>query len=173
MISPKRKNSEGEAFKIKHPELIMSVFAVVGVLGLVIMGAKQIYSTTNFVSVPVEGEWLRSDRAWLLDFRPDKSLIVSPGPAATAAAPQPKPSSAEAAKDETPPIWTEGQGAYSRGAQGAVFVTLPSGQRFSIDFHAAYPNQIDLINSDTGGVAVFERMKPIKTNDQPLPRAKP
>ncbi|SFK27244.1 hypothetical protein [Methylocapsa palsarum] len=156
--------------RAKHIEVIMLVFAVLGVLGLVTMGAKQILDTVTIVNVPVEGEWVASDKAWVVNFRPDKSFLIATGPAQNTPAlagrsegSEPKP--AERAWSDA---WAAGEAKYSIDARGTVWVTLKNGRTYTATLTPSYPNQMDLIDSETGSVGLFMRSAPIKAS-VPLP----
>jgi hypothetical protein len=160
--------------RARHIEIVMLVFAVLGVLGLVTMGAKQILDTVNIVNVPVEGEWTAGDKDWVVNFRPDKSFLIANAPARTSVgsgrseASEPK-SAGRAWSD----AWSAGEAKYVVDARGTVWVTLKNGRTYTATLAPAYPNQMDLIDSETGAVELFLRSVPIKATVPALNRASP
>jgi hypothetical protein len=168
--------TEKNSPRTKRLEIVMGVLAALGVLGLAAMGAKQILDNVKIVDVPVEGEWVASDKAWLINFRPDKTFVIAAGSSKKAAAPaavRAEGSEPQAADRAWSDAWSAGEASYSVDARGTVWVKLKNGRTYTATLAPAYPNQMDLIDSDTGAVAMFERVARIKAT-QPLPnRASP
>lgn len=168
--------TEKKSTRAKRLEIIMAVFAVLGVVGLAAMGAKQILDNVNIVNVPVEGEWAAADKAWLIDFRPDKTFVIASGPSRKvdpAASGRSGASEPQAEDRAWSDAWSAGEASYRVDARGTVWVKLKNGRTYTATLAPAYPNQMDLIDSDTGAVAVFERVARVKAT-QPLPtRASP
>lgn len=161
--------------RARQIEIVMLVFAVLGVLGLVVMGARQIFESVNIVNVPVEGQWVAGDKAWVIDFRPDKTFLISGNsrtndPIGAGRSEGAEGKSAERAWSDA---WSPGEAKYVVDARGTIWVTLKNGRTYTATLAPAYPNQMDLIDSDTGAVGFFVRSAPIKAQAPPLNRASP
>jgi hypothetical protein len=69
--------------------------------------------------------------------------------------------------------WSAGDAKYAIDARGTVWVTLKNGRTYTATLAPAYPNQMDLIDSDTGAVELFQRSAPIKATTPAPNRASP
>lgn len=119
---------------------------VLGLLGLVVLGARQLMGTVNIVSVPLVGEWQARHKPWRLDFRPDKTIVSSAIPSAS-------------------PVESggvEAKGTYSVDYSATLWVKLSNGKIYTAALSEAAPNRFDLIESGTDGVTAFERVLPSK-----------
>lgn len=141
MSSPTMRPDKSKG--IPASRMIM-IFSVIGFLGLVFLGARQMISTVTLVSIPIVGEWQATDKPWRVDFRPDNTLVSSTGSA--------QPKAAEA--------WTSGPGVYSVDYFGTLWVTLNNGKKFTATLTTETPNRFDLIESGVESVTVFERAQP-------------
>jgi hypothetical protein len=117
------------------------IFGAVGVTALVAMGAWQMMGAISVVNTPIVGEWRAANKPWRLDFRSDKTVVSSMGPA----------------KAESSQAWTSSPGDYSVDYFGTLWVTLDNGHRYTATLSTESPNRFDLIDSEHAGVTVFDR----------------
>jgi len=117
------------------------IFGVVGALGLIAMGARQLIGAVTIKTIPIVGEWQAAGKPWRIVFRPDKTIASFPGPAQPGAS-------------------ASGGGVYSIDYFGTLWVKLDDGKTYTATLMAETPNRIDLIDSSSEGVTVLERASP-------------
>lgn len=120
---------------------LIVIFGVIGVIGIVYLGARQIISAISFVKIPVVGEWRAASKPWRILFLPDKTVVSSTLPSQSAAA----------------QTWTSAPGTYWVDYAGTLWVKLDTGESYTTTLSAETPNRFDLIDSRTESVTVFER----------------
>ncbi|WOJ88908.1 hypothetical protein RZS28_13975 [Methylocapsa polymorpha] len=115
------------------------IFGVVGALGLIAMGARQLIGAVTIKTIPIVGEWQAAGKPWRIVFRPDKTIASFSGPAQPGAS---------------------GGGVYSIDYFGTLWVKMDDGRTYTATLMAETPNRIDLIDSSSEGVTVLERAPP-------------
>jgi hypothetical protein len=135
--------------------LLVGVLGVIGIAGLIAIGAWSLSGNIKLSTIPVAGEWQAKGKPWRIELRPDKTVVSSTGPE------QPGDSQA----------WTSEPGAYRVDYFGNLWVTLNNGRIYSAALApssgALVPtasNRFDLIETGTEAVTVFERVPPAKPN---------
>jgi hypothetical protein len=128
-------------------ELIAVTLAVIAVIVLYGVAARQSIHKTATVNVPIVGEWLAEGKPWRIVFRPDRTVdMSSTDPARSDSA---EPSALEASH--------LGAGAYSLQPGGTLKIQMKNGRTFSAEWKSISPNRFDLIEGDAEGVTTFDR----------------
>ncbi len=138
MSSPTTNPKEPKPLPVTR---MIVIFGVVGALSLVFMGARQLVGGLALKSVPIVGEWRAVGKAWRIEFHPDKTIssLVPPNP--------PKGAEPSASSD----------GVYSIDYFGTLWVKLNNGKVYTATLSSETPSRIDLIDSSTEGVTMFQR----------------
>jgi hypothetical protein len=121
-------------------ERILIALSVVGIVLLLFYGLRVLTERVKLDTTPVTGAWQAQHQAWRIDLKPDKTVVGSNGPS----------------------------GKYKVDYFGTLWITLDNGKVFKATLNPEMPNRFDLIQMDTEGVTVFERVNPPKPN---LPQA--
>lgn len=156
MSSP--TNSPPQSPQRKREGIPVGVFLVVlgvfGVVGLVGAGIWSLSGAIKLTDYPVNGQWQAQGKPWRIDFRPDKTIVSSTGPARAASSQD----------------WTSQPGTYKIDYFGNLWVMLKDGRTYTASLvppqGALAPvslNRFDLIESGTEAVTVFERTVPLKS----------
>jgi hypothetical protein len=144
--APKKKPREGIPL-----ERILIVASIFGVVLLLFYGIRTLTEPVKFTSIPVAGAWQAQRKPWRIEFKPDNTIVSSTGPSQTDAS-QPG---------------TSGRGKYKVDYFGTLWVTLDNGKVFKATLSTEMPNRFDLIEMDTEGVTVFDRVTQPEPNPPP------
>jgi hypothetical protein len=123
-------------------ERILIVLSVVGIVLLLFYGLRVLTERVKLDTVPVAGEWQAQRQPWRMELKPDHTIASSTGPA----------------------------GKYKVDYFGTLWITLDNGKFFKATLNPEMPNRFDLIQMDTEGVTVFERVNPPKPNPPQAPK---
>ena len=137
--------------------LLVGVLGVIGIAGLIAIGAWSLSGNIKLSTIPVAGEWQAKGKPWRIELRPDKTVVSSTGPE------QPGDSQA----------WTSEPGAYRVDYFGNLWVTLKNGRIYSAALAAESPTRFDLIESDTLVPTVFEKVLPPTPTPPDSPKESP
>jgi hypothetical protein len=113
---------------------VLMVLGTIGVIGLVLLGTRGMFSQITLHTPPVVGEWESPGKPWHLSFRPDKTVVSKNGP-------------------------VQELGTYSINYFGTLWVKLGGGRLYTAELHADMPNRFDLIETDTEVPTVFKRIE--------------
>jgi hypothetical protein len=144
--APKKKQREGIPL-----ERILIALGLFGGAILIFMGGRTLTERFKINTVPIAGEWQAQRKPWRIEFKPDNTIISSTGPS----------------QPDATPGGTPGSGKYKIDYFGTLWVTLADGKVFKATPSPEMPNRFDLIEMDTEGVTVFDRV----TQPNPAPPA--
>lgn len=144
---PKKKPREGIPL-----ERILIMASIFGLVLLLFYGIRTLTERVKFNSIPVAGEWQAQRKPWRIEFKPDNTIVSSTGPSQTDAS-QPG---------------TSGGGKYKVDYFGTLWVTLDNGRVLKATLSTEMPNRFDLIEMDTEGVTVFDRVPQPEPNPPPV-----
>lgn len=134
-------------------ERVIIALGLLGVALLLFFGISTLAPRVKLGTVPVAGEWQALRQPWRMEFKPDNTILSSNGPSRTDAS---KPG-------------TAGKGTYKVDFFGTLWVTLDNGKVFKSTLNPDNPNRFDLIQMDTEGVTVFNRVAPLPMPIAPQP----
>jgi hypothetical protein len=147
--APEKKPRQG--IPIERILIVLSIFG--GIL-LILFGGRTLTERVKLDTVPIAGEWQAQRQPWYMELKPDKTILSYNGP-----------SQASASKPGAP-----GKGTYKVDYFGTLWVTLDDGKVFKSTLNPEMPNRFDLIQMDTEGVTVFERVSQPKPNEPQAPK---
>ncbi len=123
-------------------ERVLIALSLFGAVLLLFFGGRTLTERVKLDSVSIAGEWQALRQPWHMELKPDKTIVSSTGP-----------SQADASKPST-----AGKGTYKVDFFGTLWVTLDNGKVFKAILNPEMPNRFDLVQMDTEGVTVFERV---------------
>lgn len=138
--------SEPDKFRGVPLNRMIVIFGVVGVLGLIVMGARQLVTAIAVSSIPVVGEWQAAGKPWRIVFQEDKTIASFPS------------------ADAQTPVG----GVYSVDYFGTLWIKLNDGRTYTATLSSETPNRFDLIDSASEGVTAFKRSAPAPLPMPPL-----
>ena len=123
-------------------ERILIALSIVGIVLLLFYGLRVLTERVKLDTVPVAGDWQAQRQPWRMELKPDHTIASSDGPS----------------------------GKYKVDYFGTLWITLDNGKVFKATLNPEMPNRFDLIQMDTEGVTVFERVSQPKPNEPQAPK---
>jgi hypothetical protein len=170
-----RPTRPGKRVKISVLDVVIVIGGIVGIMAFNRMSIARLQRSLPSATNQIVGEWMSTRGPEHLVFRADKtvSMTVPPNPAESNASGAPESRLEAPAAPETPAPVT---GKYQLAQGGKVVVHLMNGKNYTTTLGQASPkspgnpNRFDLIDSETGGVATFERVPAAPASTETTPQ---